>query len=177
MSHWTRADRLMGPTSTVQQEMAADTGIIWKTEQWGEAPGTEGETEQTWAHRGADRAHRDPLCPPSQGMPHSPGCGHLRLPGTQPTRAPSVLGKQEGSRSQSSWHRPQCPAAFGRVFCLHLPRGIYRVDHLPGCAMTYPKRQTWTKPCVTPPMIPILKPHPQCNNIRGGAFGKRSAGW
>ena len=61
----------MGPPPSLNRVMAADTGVIWKTEQGGETPGMEGGTE-------ARGLHLD-LRPPLRDAPHPPGCGRNRL--------------------------------------------------------------------------------------------------
>ena len=115
--------------------MAADTRIIWKTEQWGEAPGTEGGTEQTWAHRGADRAYRDPR--PLSGMPHSPGCSHIRLHLAHSQHGLLDAGKTGGLKVSELLGQapvqPQCPAAGGRSLLpssstQYLQGGSFRSD-------------------------------------------------
>ena len=91
----------------LNREMAADTGIIWETEQWGETPGMEGKMGKNGARRltveqtGLRRDLR-----PLSGMPldaATSGCA-----GSQLTWAPWCWGNRraQGHRAPGGRLRP-----------------------------------------------------------------------
>ena len=92
---------------------------------------------------------------PSQGCPTPQDAATSGCTRHTANTGSLMLGKQEGSRSQSSWGRLRSSHSalqrLGGVFCLHLPRSIYRVDHSVRMCHDLAQAVTWTKPLCHPP--------------------------